>query len=185
MVNGGARIGARVAARGRKLPAMHRHRGPPMSHFQVEALDPAPFQHLFGRDDAELAALGAHASLAEHSPGYPCRVSLRDAAIGERVILLNFEHLTGATPYRSSHAIFVRDGAVRATPAAGEIPEYLERRLLSVRAFDAARRMTAAEVIEGRDARALFARLLEPAAVEFLHVHNARQGCYLARVDRA
>jgi hypothetical protein len=112
-------------------------------------------------------------------------VSLRDAEVGERVILLNFEHLSGATPYRSSHAIFVRDGAVRARPEAGEIPEYLGRRLLSVRAFDGARRMTAAEVVEGREARALFSRLLEPGDVEFLHVHNARHGCYLARVDRA
>lgn len=156
-----------------------------MLPFQVSALDPRPFQHLFGRDDAALAALGAFASVAESSPGYPCRVSLRDAEVGERVILFNFEHLPGATPYRSSHAIFVRDGAERAQPEVGEIPAYLERRLLSVRAFDASHRMTAAEVVEGRDAKILFARLLEPEEVEFLHVHNARQGCYLARVDRA
>lgn len=156
-----------------------------MTSFRIEALDPAPFQHLFGRDDAALAALGAVASVAEHSPGYPCRVSLRDAAVGERVILLNFEHLSGATPYRSSHAIFVRDGAERASPAVNEIPDYLERRLLSVRAFDAARRMTAAEVVEGRDARAVFEHLLEAPEVDFLHVHTARQGCYLARLERA
>jgi hypothetical protein len=156
-----------------------------MIPFRIEALDPAPFRHLFGRDDASLAAVGAVASLAEHSPGYPCRISLKDAAVGERVILLNFEHLPGATPYRSSHAIFVRDGAERAAPAVDEIPDYLERRLLSVRAFDAARRMTAAEVTEGRDARGVLERLLAASEVDFLHVHNARQGCYLARVVRA
>ena len=125
--------------------------------FQVSALDPEPFRHLFGREDSALAALGATASTAEHSPGYPCRISLCDAAPGERVILLNYEHLPGNTPYRSRHAIFIRDGAVRATPAVDELPDYLARRLLSIRAFDAALTIIDGEVTDGREARATIA----------------------------
>jgi len=156
-----------------------------MIPIRVVALDAAPFEHLYGRSDTELESLGAVARTASHSPGYPCRISLRDAAIGERVILLNFEHLPGPSPYRSRHAIFVRDGAKSAALDADEIPEYLERRLLSVRGFDAADRMTGAEVVAGRDARRVFDSLLGAQATCYLHVHNAREGCYLARIDRA
>lgn len=153
--------------------------------FQVSALDPEPFSHLFGRDDSTLAALGATASTAEASPGYPCRISLRDAAVGERVILLNYEHLPGDTPYRSRHAIFIRDGAVRATPAVDELPGYLSHRLLSIRAFDEELRIIDAEVTDGGEARATIARLLAHRRAAFLHAHSAKYGCYLARVDRA
>jgi hypothetical protein len=160
---------------GRELPVMS---------FQVSALDPEPFRHLFGRDDAALATLGATASTAEQSPGYPCRISLRDAAAGERVILLNYEHLPGNTPYRSRHAIFIRDGAVRATPAVDELPEYLSRRLLSIRAFDEQLRIVDADITDGSQARATIGRLLARPRAAFLHAHNAKFGCYLARVDR-
>jgi len=150
-----------------------------MLAFRVLALDPAPFRPLYGLDDAVLEAMGASPTIVRRTPGYPCRVSLRDAEPGERVILMNYEHLD------SRHAIFVRDGAERAEPGVDELPPYLERRLLSVRAFDASKRMLAADVVEGRSARALFALLLGTPETSFLHVHNAREGCYLARVERA
>jgi uncharacterized protein DUF1203 len=156
-----------------------------MIAFRVLALAAEPFQPLYGLGDAALDALGATASIAHRSPGFPCRVSLRDAAIGERVILLNFEHLGGPTPYRSRHAIFVREGATSAAPDVNELPDYLGRRLLSVRAFDATDRMLGADVVEGCESRPLFERLLGMPATRFLHVHNAREGCYLARVERA
>ncbi len=156
-----------------------------MIPFQVVALDPAPFRPLYGLDSRALAGHGAEAQRVDRSPGFPCRVSLADAALGETVLLLSHEHLAGATPYRARHAIFVRDGAERATPAVGEWPEVLARRLLSVRAFDARDRLVAADVTGGRQAPALVEWLLGQAAVRFLHVHNARHGCYLARVERA
>ncbi len=153
--------------------------------FRVLGLDAAHFQHLYGASDAALATLGARAYRVDRSPGYPCRVSLEDARLGERAILLNHEHLPGNTPYRSRHAIFVRDGATRASPEVGELPSYLTRRLLSVRAFDAEAMMTDADVVDGKDLAALIGRLLGDARNHRLHVHNARQGCYLAAIERA
>jgi len=44
---------------------------------------------------------------------------------------------------------------------------------------------TAAELTEGAQAEALFTVLLENSAAAYLHVHNAKRGCYAARVDRA
>lgn len=153
--------------------------------FRVVALDAAPFQHLYGQSDASLASLGAVPYLVDRSPGFPCRVSLADAAVGERMILLNFEHLGGDTPYRSRHAIFVRDGAHRAEPEVGEIPAYLTRRLLSVRAFDAADMMIDADVVGGDDLAGSIEWLFGNPRTARLHVHTAKQGCYLAAIERA
>ena len=44
-------------------------------------------------------------------PSFPCRVSLTDREIGERVLLLNHVSHDVANPYRASHAIFVAEGA--------------------------------------------------------------------------
>ena len=45
--------------------------------------------------------------------------------------------------------------------------------------------VVAAELTEGAQAEALFTALLENSAAAYLHVHNAKRGCYAARVDRA
>ena len=45
------------------------------------------------------------------TPGYPDRIEMRDCVAGETVLLVNYEHLPVASPYRSAHAIFVREGA--------------------------------------------------------------------------
>lgn len=153
--------------------------------FQISALPLEAFQPLFGLSDAELAGRGAVRRIVDRSPGFPCRVSLEDAAPGEAVLLVNYEHQPARTPYRSSHAIFVREGATQARPAVGEVPEVLRRRLLSVRAFDANGMMIDADVVDGLELETLIERMFASAEVACLHVHNARPGCYAARVNRA
>ena len=101
--------------------------------FRISGLPAEPFQHLFALDDAALKRHSAVRRVAENS-GYPCRVSLTDAKAGDEVILVNYEHQDADTPYRSRHAIYVRQGE-RRYDAVGEIPEQLRKRLLSVRAF--------------------------------------------------
>lgn len=152
--------------------------------FRILGLAPDAFRRYFELDDARLLALGARRMVAD-GPGYPCRVSLEEAAPGEEVLLVNFEHQPADTPYRSRHAIFVRRDATRAYDAVGEVPASILTRLVSVRAFDAAHMMTEAEVAEGTQAAALFRRFLSDPAVSYLHVHNAKRGCYAARVERA
>jgi hypothetical protein len=153
--------------------------------FRVVGLPASRFQELYGLSEEALAARGVRAYVADSKPGFPCRVSLRDVEPGERVLLLNFEHQSAGTPYRSSHAIYVKDGAGDAEPEPGEVPEVLRSRLLSVRAFDPQGMMVDADLSEGREAGALFERLLANPDVAYLHVHNAKRGCYAARVDRA
>jgi len=156
-----------------------------MKTFRITGLDPAPFSHLFGKNDEELAALGARRYVVDREPGFPDRVEMRDLTVGETAILLNYTHLDADSPYRSSHAIFVREGATAAYDACNEIPEVLRRRQLSVRAFDKRAMMVAADVIDGNGLRDWIVSTLENGAVDFIDVHNAKPGCFAARVRRA
>ena len=117
--------------------------------FQILALNVDRFIPLFGLDREALAEAGVQRLVADSKPGFPCRVSLQDAEVGENVLLMNYEHQSKPTPYRSSHAIFVREWASEASPGKNEIPEMFRHRMISVRAFDAAGMMTDADIVEG------------------------------------
>jgi hypothetical protein len=153
--------------------------------FQITGLPSEEFLALAALSDEELLARDARRVLADRHPGFPCRVSLVDAQPGERVLLLNYEHLPHASPYRSRYAIYVRENAAAAHLAVDEIPPVLRHRLLSLRAFDAAGMLLDADVAQGDGLVPAIERLLRPPAVAYLHVHNARPGCFAARVDRA
>ncbi|WP_269716383.1 DUF1203 domain-containing protein [Caulobacter sp. NIBR2454] len=153
--------------------------------YVVTGLSPDPFRHLFGLSETALAAAGVIRMTADEKPGFPCRISLEDAEPGETVLLLNHEYQGADTPYRGRHAIFVRESDRPAAHFENEIPEQLCVRLLSVRAFDAQGMMRDADVVEGVDLEPLIQRLLADSQTAYLHVHNARRGCYAARIERA
>jgi hypothetical protein len=153
--------------------------------FQISALPLATFAPLFSLSDAELAKRNIVRQVVKESPGTPCRVSLQDAEPGERVLLLNYEHLPVTSPYRATHAIFVRENAVEAKPQVNEIPEVLGRRLISLRAYDAKGMMRAADVVQGREMRSVIETMFADPDVEYIHAHNAKPGCFAARIDRA
>jgi hypothetical protein len=144
-----------------------------------------PFTPLFDLSDEELLAMGARRVRVEEKPGTPCRVSLVDAEVGETALLLPFTHHDVTSPYRASGPIFVRRNAQTATPAVGEVPAFLGHRLLSVRAYDGAAMMVSAEVVNGSDLAAAIRRLFAEERVSYLHIHNARPGCYNCQVIRA
>jgi hypothetical protein len=142
-------------------------------NFRIIGLPADWFAPLFGLTESELASRDIVRMVADRRPGFPCRVSLEDAAPGER--------LPVASPYRSRYAIFVRENALDAQLQAGEIPESL--RLLSLRAFDERGMLIDCDVLSGEDLEKGIRRLLHgPAA--YLHIHNAKPGCYAARVER-
>ena len=153
--------------------------------FQISGLPRSAFAPLFELTDAELAAHGAQRVRADRSPGFPCRVSLCDAEPGETVLLVNYEHLAVASPYRSRYAIYVREDALEARLAPNEIPPVLQSRLLSLRGFDSQGMLLAADVVQGTELAGAITSMLAPASIAYLHVHNAKPGCYAARVDRA
>jgi hypothetical protein len=152
--------------------------------FQFSALNVDHFSHLFGQDREALARQGIQRVVVDSKPGFPCRVSLQDADVGESVLLLNYEHQAAQTPYRSRHAIFVREWASQAMPAKNDVPEMLRHRLLSVRAFDTAGMMIDADVVDGENLEPLIERMFESESIDYLHIHNAKPGCYAALVKR-
>jgi len=152
--------------------------------FGISGLSAAPFVSLYGRDDAELAALGVRPYVADARPGFPCRITLEDAAPGERVLLLNYLHQPADSPYRSAHAIFVREGATHSARFVDTVPPALRTRMLSVRAFDAAGMLTDADLVDGAQLETLIDRLFADDRAVHLHVHYAKRGCYAARIDR-
>lgn len=152
--------------------------------FRIHGLDPAPFLPLFGADDATLRAHGAQRCVVDKPVGFPCRIEVRDASPGDTVLLLNHLHQPAETPYRASHAIFVREGATVALDARDAVPDALARRTLSLRAFDGDHWMRAAELAEGTALPEAIARLFADPGVAYLHAHYAARGCYAARIDR-
>ena len=154
------------------------------SGFRLVALAADSFSHLHSLPDDILHAQGARRLVVDAANAFPCRVSLADGLVGENMILLHHPHHDVAGPYRAAGPIFVRESASTALPAPGEIPDAIRRRLLSVRAYDADGWMHAADVCEGTALAPMIARLFDDARIAFLHLHNARPGCYACRVDR-
>ena len=152
--------------------------------FQIHALPAEDFADLSGLDDAALSARLVQRRVVDSYPGYPCRVSLEDARPGETVFLLHFTHQDAATPFRASHAIYVREGVAAARPDPDEVPDMIRRRIISLRAFDAAGMMVAADVADGEDVAAGIEALFSDPVTDYIHLHFAKQGCFAARVDR-
>jgi hypothetical protein len=153
--------------------------------FQISALPKSQFRHLFELPSAELASLRAVRMVADKKPGFPCRVSLADAEPGEEVILVHHEHQTADTPYRASHAVFVRQSANEAKLNVDETPEMLRSRLLSLRAFDQQGMLLTADVADGKLLETTIEEMFRNTRVAYIHIHFAKAGCYAARVDRA
>ncbi|HTT85256.1 MAG TPA: DUF1203 domain-containing protein [Rhizomicrobium sp.] len=153
--------------------------------FRVSGLDPAPFRHLYGLPDEELARRNVRRQIVDSKPGFPDRVEMRDLDPGETALLLNFVHQPAGTPYRASHAIFVREGAGKRHEAIDEIPQVIRIRMISLRAFDEAGEMVDADLVDGREIEALIARYFAGPRVSYLHAHYAKRGCYAGRIERA
>lgn len=150
-----------------------------MAAFVLSGIDPASLQPLFDLDDAGLAAHHAVRRIADSARGFPCRVSLRDAAVGEELLLVPYWHQPAASPYRACGPVFIRRGAMPARLAANAVPPYVAQRLVSVRAYDHADCLVAAEVMEGVQVGAWLGGQLDDPGIAYAHLHSARHGCYL------
>jgi hypothetical protein len=153
--------------------------------YRITGLPTAEFANLQQASNDELVRRGVELRLVDEPHSVPCRISLQDAEVGEEVLLLTFRHQAVASPYAASGPIFIRRAATRTFDAINVIPDQQRRRLLSVRAYDNRDYLVDAEVSAGTEVDALIARLFADPRVAYLHLHNARPGCYACRVDRA
>jgi uncharacterized protein DUF1203 len=65
------------------------------------------------------------------------------------------------------------------------VPIMFRHRLLSIRGYDAGAMLLAADVVNGTEIEDAIRRLFSDERVSYLHVHNARPGCYNCTVVRA
>lgn len=154
-------------------------------NFRITGLSAAEFKHLFDLPERELATMAIQRYVVDKKPGFPDRIGLTDVEIGDTVLLLNHVCQPALNPYRASHAIFVREGAQSTYDAVNEVPDSLRTRLLSLRAYDGNDMMIDAQVVEGTSVEQVIVELLANVDVRYIHVHNAKRGCYAARIDRA
>ncbi len=153
-------------------------------NFLISAIPKAVFKSYFQASDSELDRLNAQWLIADTSPGYPCRVSLIDAQVGERVLACHFEHLRVSTVYRASGPVFVREKAVTAVLKVNQIPSILYHRQLSLRAYNMSDMMIDASLVMGTDVHTVIQTQLNNSAVEYIHIHNAAPGCFSCSVCR-
>lgn len=152
--------------------------------YRITGLDPAPYRHLFNRSDDDLAEREVVRMTVTARSSFPCRVSLSDCEIGERVLLVNHVSHDVANPYRASHAIFVTEGADQAGDFVDQVPPVFETRILSLRGFDAGGMMADAILTQPGEADAGIRRLFDNPDIETIHAHNATRGCFSARIER-
>jgi len=138
-----------------------------MANFQIHALEKNDIEGLFSL------------------PGFPCRISLTDAAEGERILALHHLHHDVTTPYRASGPIFIRENVETAHLPVNEVPTLMLHRQMSVRGYDATGMIVDASVVIGSDLSAELARLFDNEKVDYVHIHHAIPGCFACRVTRA
>jgi hypothetical protein len=155
------------------------------TNFQIKALQSAEYSHLLNLNDHELEKRGAIKMIADKNPGFPCRASLKDAEVGEEVLLFAYQHHKTKSPYQASGPVFIRTNAVTANPGVNNIPEILQHRLLSIRAYDKHGMMKTSLVTEGRDLKPLLFKAFKDGDIEYIHIHNAKAGCYNCLAERA
>ncbi|HEL2979227.1 TPA: DUF1203 domain-containing protein [Stenotrophomonas maltophilia] len=156
-----------------------------MHAWYLSGLDHRPFLPLFEKNDSMLAARGIQRRWASDAGGQPCRISLSDPPSGTELLLLSHVHLPLHSPYHASGPIFVQRGATRCVLPPGEVPPYVQRRMISLRAYDAAALMRSAQVCAGTEVATRLDAIFADPAVAFVQLHNAAHGCFSCQADRA
>jgi hypothetical protein len=152
--------------------------------YRISGLAPADFEGLFGLSDEALSERHAVRMTADKTPGFPCRITLEDAEPGEAMILVNHVSLDAPTPFRASHAVFVREGAREAPTYVDQLPPVMTNRMLGLRGFDAGGMLRDGLVAQVGEAEAGIRKLFENPDIATIHAHTAAYGCFVARVER-
>ena len=148
----------------------------------ITGLDPAPFEALYGLSEAALAERGVIAKIADSKPGFPCRITLEDAEPGERVLLLNHESHSAATPFRSAYAIYIREGARTPARFRDRLPPVFADRPIALRIFNAQGYLIGADLGAGDTLEPKIRQALARPNTAYIHSHNAMHGCFAAEI---
>ena len=154
-------------------------------NYKILGLSSKPFEHLYGMPDQALKARGIIRRVVDQSSAFPDRIEMRDCDPGETVLLLNHLYQPCNSPYRASHAIYIREGATKSFEAINRIPKVLTSRLQALRGFDADGMMVDAEIVDGTAMEPVIEAMFANPNVRYIQTHNAKRGCYAGRIERA
>jgi len=79
----------------------------------------------------------------------------------------------------------VTEGEDRAAEYVDEVPPVFEKRVLSLRGFDADGMMAEAMLTQPGEADAGIRKLFANPEIQTIHAHNATRGCFAAKIERA
>ena len=154
-------------------------------NYVIEGLSPEPFEHLFGMSDDALAKHNAKRYVCDKEHAFPDRIGMRDLEIGETAILVNHTSMDKDTPYKASHAIFVKEGVQEQYCEENQIPDVMYRRILSLRAFDKDGMIIDAAIATGDDIETAVKTMLGNPEIAHIDAHNAGRGCFSGRIRRS
>jgi hypothetical protein len=153
--------------------------------FIIKSLIHHSFAHFMQLNQGALTKHNAKWITVDSNPGYPCRVSLAEAEVGERVLAIPFTHHDVDSPYRASGPIFVREHAKTADIKPNQIPVILKQRLLSLRAYNSKNMMCDAAIFQGEENLIKgIKNFFENPEITYIHIHNANPGCFNCSVER-
>jgi len=153
------------------------------TNFKISAISNT-YKPLFELTSEELAEKNIVKMVVDTNPGFPCRVSLEDAEIGEEVLLLSLEYHKTTSPYRATGPVFIRKNAIKADLAVNEIPKMLFQRQQTLRVYDSNGMMIAAKSPSAKETRKEIEALLMNSKASYIQIHNTNPGCYNCVVNR-
>lgn len=152
--------------------------------YAIAGLPAERFAPFFEMDDAELASHRAQRVSATTFPGFPCRVSLCDAEVGEELLLIHHVNHAVETPYRNAFAIYVRKLAAQAARFVDEVPPVLRDRPIALRGYTAEGQLCDASLAIAGDADEALLSMFNNRSIVYIDAHNAAHGCFAARAVR-
>ncbi|TDT16990.1 uncharacterized protein DUF1203 [Ilumatobacter fluminis] len=119
---------------------------------------------------------------ADVSPGFPCRQCLRDADVGDALVLVSYDPFPddADSPYRGRGPIYLHRDDCSAKVDSDAFPRQLTTRRLSLRGFDAGSMMRWSTVVDGADLAEALGAGFRADGVDRIHIHNAGPGCFAA-----
>ncbi|MEL6656611.1 MAG: DUF1203 domain-containing protein [Bacteroidota bacterium] len=152
--------------------------------FQVVGLPITLLEELNTLSIEERQLRGIQKCTVDAKPGYPCRLSLADAEVGEEVFLLPYKHHSVDSPYQAAGPIYIRtEGGAAALPP-NKLPKMLGHRFLSLRVYDKDAMMIGAQTLKGTALAETIQKIFSVPAAAYIQVHNAGPGCYNCEIRR-
>ena len=126
-----------------------------------------------------------HPAHTETAAGYgPCRLCLDTFHVGaDQRVLFTYNPFDGLDPYPAPGPIFVHEDGCAPFAAPSGFPEALRALPLVLEGYATGRWLVAREPVSDGRVDEAAARLFAHAAVEYVHVRNAKAGCYIARLE--